>query len=394
MGARFSTFLDQVIFQPPEPPTYENNRAIVLLTNKLVQHDSSAPSTSTSTASVTSSSQSPSHSTAAITSTSNAVNHTNHDSANSSELQPVTSDVQPNPDNRNDPTTLTESDRDSDTGTGSKNVSLSLTTIVITYRFPTFFYNLGHKYTILFSHANAEDLGLIVDYVKYLAKTLNVNVFSYDYSGYGISERTITDAEKILQNAARSRSSHHNRVSNASGPGRGSTGSETNTGGTGHRETILEVSGSSPGGHGHGGSPSTHTLGSESPSGSSAQSSPASTPETVTSPHLLADSQDPNAKKPQTTQSSVFNDIEACYTYLTETLSIPWENIILFGRSIGTGATVHLASIAPCRGVILQAPLASLFRILFPLRLTLDLSWCGLRNVKDQFCKLEFRSCF
>ena len=43
------------------------------------------------------------------------------------------------------------------------------------------------KYTILFSHPNACDLGqMIGDYFE-LGLHLNCNVFSYDYSGYGIS---------------------------------------------------------------------------------------------------------------------------------------------------------------------------------------------------------------
>jgi hypothetical protein len=40
--------------------------------------------------------------------------------------------------------------------------------------------------TILYSHANAEDLGSIYPWCKFLSKMLQVNLFAYDYSGYGM----------------------------------------------------------------------------------------------------------------------------------------------------------------------------------------------------------------
>mmetsp|Transcript_7771 Transcript_7771/g.16630 ORF Transcript_7771/g.16630 Transcript_7771/m.16630 type:complete len:331 (-) Transcript_7771:199-1191(-) len=41
--------------------------------------------------------------------------------------------------------------------------------------------------TILYSHANAEDLGNIYPWCKFLAKMLGVNIFAYDYTGYGLA---------------------------------------------------------------------------------------------------------------------------------------------------------------------------------------------------------------
>lgn len=43
------------------------------------------------------------------------------------------------------------------------------------------------KYTILFSHGNAADLGMLTGFYCRLVHQLNVNLFSYDYSGYGRS---------------------------------------------------------------------------------------------------------------------------------------------------------------------------------------------------------------
>jgi hypothetical protein len=44
------------------------------------------------------------------------------------------------------------------------------------------------KITFLYSHANAEDLGLMFSWLKCLSRRLNVNVLAYDYTGYGESD--------------------------------------------------------------------------------------------------------------------------------------------------------------------------------------------------------------
>eukprot|EP00126_Sphaerothecum_destruens_P005812 Sdes_comp19058_c0_seq1m9650 len=41
--------------------------------------------------------------------------------------------------------------------------------------------------TLLYSHGNAVDIGQMVTSLCYLSKILNINIFTYDYSGYGIS---------------------------------------------------------------------------------------------------------------------------------------------------------------------------------------------------------------
>lgn len=51
----------------------------------------------------------------------------------------------------------------------------------------------GAQQTILYSHANAEDLGASLKYAKALMKHLNVNVFVYEYSSYGHSYRPGSD---------------------------------------------------------------------------------------------------------------------------------------------------------------------------------------------------------
>eukprot|EP00930_Biecheleria_cincta_P003508 TRINITY_DN104443_c0_g1_i1.p1 TRINITY_DN104443_c0_g1~~TRINITY_DN104443_c0_g1_i1.p1 ORF type:complete len:287 (-),score=25.49 TRINITY_DN104443_c0_g1_i1:45-905(-) len=118
-------------------------------------------------------------------------------------------------------------------------------------------------FTLLFSHGNAEDLGLIRGYFEELSRVLNVNVFCYEYTGYG----------------------------------------------------------------------------------------------------------PPQGRQPS--ESSVYADIEAAFTYLRDVRRVPWEQIIAYGRSIGTAPSIHLATMTPVRGLILQSPMTSIFRIPFRLRFTL-----------------------
>lgn len=54
-------------------------------------------------------------------------------------------------------------------------------------RIAAFHIRRGHEITLLVSHANAEDLGLVLAYWSTMAQTLGVDVLSYDYSGYGHS---------------------------------------------------------------------------------------------------------------------------------------------------------------------------------------------------------------
>ena len=53
--------------------------------------------------------------------------------------------------------------------------------------FQLFSWNIIHRYTILFSHGNASDLGQGAGYLLQLGYFLQCNVLAYDYSGYGES---------------------------------------------------------------------------------------------------------------------------------------------------------------------------------------------------------------
>jgi len=116
--------------------------------------------------------------------------------------------------------------------------------------------------TFLYSHANAEDLGSIYPWCKFLCKTLKVNLFAYDYVGYGMAYDD--------------------------------------------------------------GPPS---------------------------------------------EENCYADIEAAYDYLRNVLNVPSQNIVLYGRSLGSGPSCHLAcgtaesKDGAVGGMILHAPFLSVYRI-------------------------------
>lgn len=112
------------------------------------------------------------------------------------------------------------------------------------------------RWTMLFSHGNAVDLGQMCSFYWALGKRLGVNIFSYDYSGYGMSS----------------------------------------------------------------GAPS---------------------------------------------EQNVYSDIDGAWKALQKRYGIKAENVILYGQSIGTVATVDLAAKEKFGGVILHGTLASGLRVAF-----------------------------
>jgi alpha-beta hydrolase superfamily lysophospholipase len=63
-------------------------------------------------------------------------------------------------------------------------------------------------------------------------------------------------------------------------------------------------------------------------------------------------------------ESRVYMDIRAAYLHLTESLRIPEESIILYGRSLGCGPTIELAAEQLPAAVILESPFVSAYRVM------------------------------
>mmetsp|Transcript_27654 Transcript_27654/g.36285 ORF Transcript_27654/g.36285 Transcript_27654/m.36285 type:complete len:264 (+) Transcript_27654:105-896(+) len=151
-------------------------------------------------------------------------------------------------------------------------------------RIPAFYIDRNAHLTILFSHGNAEDLGMIYDWFYDFSRQLNVNILAYDYTGYG-------------------------------------------------KSTTGPVS-----------------------------------------------------------EENCYADIEAAYNHLIEARNMKPKQLILYGRSLGSGPTCYLAQKLAKEGkelggVILQSPLMSAYRVAFNFRFTLpgDM-FANIDRMKDIKC--------
>ena len=62
-------------------------------------------------------------------------------------------------------------------------------------------------------------------------------------------------------------------------------------------------------------------------------------------------------------EKGFYQDAEAAWQFLTTQKQISASNIIIYGRSIGTGVAVHLAVKHPCKGLVLEAPYTSMQKL-------------------------------
>ena len=66
------------------------------------------------------------------------------------------------------------------------------------FRIPACYIKYPHaKYTILYSHGNAEDLGMIYPFLADLGRVLKISILAYDYTGYGLSTVEAKNMEKV-----------------------------------------------------------------------------------------------------------------------------------------------------------------------------------------------------
>lgn len=71
------------------------------------------------------------------------------------------------------------------------------------------------------------------------------------------------------------------------------------------------------------------------------------------------------------TEKNTYQAIDAAYDYLTKQANVPPSQIILYGRSLGSGPTVDLATRVPVKAVILESPFMSAYRTLTQIPLIL-----------------------
>lgn len=66
------------------------------------------------------------------------------------------------------------------------------------------------------------------------------------------------------------------------------------------------------------------------------------------------------------TEAKAYQDIETVYNYLTGQLAVPSQRIIAYGRSVGSGSAVDLASRKRLAGLVLESAFTSAFRVIVP----------------------------
>jgi fermentation-respiration switch protein FrsA (DUF1100 family) len=69
-----------------------------------------------------------------------------------------------------------------------------------------------------------------------------------------------------------------------------------------------------------------------------------------------------------TTARNVQHDAEAVYEYAVKDLGIAPQRLVVYGRSIGSGPAMHLASTRTVGGVILESAFTSAFRVVTRVR--------------------------
>uniref|UniRef100_A0A6N2MQU7 Serine aminopeptidase S33 domain-containing protein n=1 Tax=Salix viminalis TaxID=40686 RepID=A0A6N2MQU7_SALVM len=68
---------------------------------------------------------------------------------------------------------------------------------------------------------------------------------------------------------------------------------------------------------------------------------------------------------------NTYHDIEAAYNCLKKDYGIKQEDLIVYGQSVGSGPTLHLASrLQKLRGVVLHSAILSGIRVLYPVKMT------------------------
>lgn len=93
----------------------------------------------------------------------------------------------------------------------------------------------------------------------------------------------------------------------------------------------------------------------------------------------LSTKEAPNAK-------AVYLDMAAVYSYATQTLGISPSQLILYGRSVGSGPAIDLAAKEPVAGLIVENGFVSTFRVVTKITLLPFDKFPNLRNIRNVHC--------
>ena len=87
-------------------------------------------------------------------------------------------------------------------------------------------------------------------------------------------------------------------------------------------------------------------------------------------------------------EQAAYDDEDAAYQYLTSTLHMSPDKVIIFGRSVGSGPAVHLAARTNVAGLILQSPFVSAFRVLTRIPLLPYDKFPNSKDIRKVHCPL------
>ncbi|MEB3179284.1 MAG: alpha/beta hydrolase [Nostocaceae cyanobacterium] len=85
-------------------------------------------------------------------------------------------------------------------------------------------------------------------------------------------------------------------------------------------------------------------------------------------------------------EKNAYQDIDTAYNYLTQELKISPQQIILFGRSVGGGSVVDLATRQPVGGLIVESTFISAFRVVVPFAILPFDKFSNLQKIKKVRC--------
>ena len=224
----------------------------------------------------------------------------------------------------------------------------------------------GRKYTLLYSHGNAEDLGLIASFLSDLARLLQIDILCYDYSGYGVSTDEAYVAEFYLGFEREIRAWQEwrapaNTVAPDGGVRRGGANVVAGNGRTCHFSqdvfvapiihprdaeiSLDELSNEEEEVQKHdGGYDFTDTCSwNSSPIDESAKNDDGNPTASGSYRLLRWLSSRHSWTVPSSSETDCYANIYSAHSYLTEVARVPPQHVILYGKSVGSGPTCWLA---------------------------------------------------
>ncbi|RCJ26550.1 alpha/beta hydrolase [Nostoc sp. ATCC 43529] len=86
------------------------------------------------------------------------------------------------------------------------------------------------------------------------------------------------------------------------------------------------------------------------------------------------------------TEKNAYHDIDSAYNYLTKDLKISPQKIIVWGRSVGGGSAVNLASQRPVAGLIIESTFISAFQVIVPFPILPFDKFSNIDKIKNIKC--------